>query len=493
LARIATLPVIVSFSATGICALFVSILLETFFFRRLVKVRPEFFPYNRELNAISLVIASIIGGVIALRLARSSSILSIALPEKLQGMIKRDAKDLSAAPVLAAALGMVAILWLLRQVVAENPLTVGWRGYSMNAAAAAVGGSLVARGKIRWIAGLALLIALLVGFGTVRYDSYAYEVVIPSDRTLLRGEVLVPGRRSGVTYPAILLVHDAGCKDRDGTWGVNRPFWELADYLMRHGYVVLRYDKRGCGASGGEFTQSGIQDFAADVVAAAGVLARQDEVQHQPIFAAGHGYGGQVLTIAALDQPQLFAGLMLIATPASPVAELLRYQYRYEQTHLGQPSAAVDAFISNVDEWIEGVSTRRYLNYGDYFGVDGLPENLQALQHDRPLPPVWLRQAMAHDQPTALAALSAPTLIVAGWYDWQVPSGEAETLVDALRTAGRSDWTLLLIAGVNHDLTVVPDIEAGFQLEHDDTYQDTRHPVAPELLNGLTDWLNQRN
>ncbi len=492
LRRISFLPLSVAFLGSGLGALFASFLLETFVFRRLVKTRPDLFPWNRELNAVSLILASIIGGAVAIRLARSSASLSVALPARLRGMLSEFKHERSALTLLFAAGGVAALLWLLQHIVAPNPLTVGWRGLLMNATAAAAGGSLLVGKRIGWIAWPALFVALGVGFGTVSYDSYQYPVIIPSDRALLRGEVIVPGRRADATYPGVLLVHDQGCQDRNGTWGVNQTLRDLARHLAHNGYAVLRYDKRGCGESSGVFTKFGLEDFSRDAAAAGALLAEQQEIQGQPIFAIGHGYGGQAITIAANAHPDLFSGLVLLATPASPVNELLLSQNRYTLTASGATPQESQARLAAVDEWIEGVQTRRYLNYADYFGVQGIPEALQAEQLTAPLPPVWLRQALAHDQPAALALVSAPVLILAGEADWRVPLAEAQLLADALIASGRSDWELQLLPGVNHQLVAVDNMETGFQLEQTDAYAKTRRSVAPQVLEALTNWLDAR-
>jgi len=116
----------------------------------------------------------------------------------------------------------------------------------------------------------------------------------------------------------------------------------------------------------------------------------------------------------------------------------------------------------------------------------------KAAQYITPLPPVWLRQAMAHDQPTVLASLSSPVLILAGETDWRVPPSEAQLLAEALEAAGHTDWELSQLPGVNHQLVVVDGAKAGFLLEQADAYASTRRPVAPAVLDALTEWLNQR-
>ncbi|UCC64845.1 MAG: hypothetical protein JSV36_07330 [Anaerolineae bacterium] len=64
--------------------------------------------------------------------------------------------------------------------------------------------------------------------------------------------------------------------------------------------------------------------------------------------------------------------------------------------------------------------------------------------------------------------------------------------LNALAAAGRSDWALRRLLGVNHHLVAVGSMEAGFLLEQTDTYAEERPPVVPAVLDALTGWLDQR-
>lgn len=472
----------IAFLASLVGTFLLSVVFETFLFRPLVKASPNLYPWNRELNAVSIILASAVGGALAVQIARSFSLWTLT----------RDEEQHPEWLLVSAAAGVAALLILLRQVAPENPLTVGWRGILMAAAGAAAGGSLIAGGRPRLVCGLALLVTLALGFGTARYDTYAYDLAIPSQKALLWGEVIVPGRDYAAAYPAVVLVHDQGALDRDGTQGENTPYRDIAQYLAHHGYVVLRYDKRGTGKSSGTLTHIGLDEIVQDATSAITVLSAQKEVQGQPIFVVAHGYGGQVATLAAQANPALYDGLVLLSTPASPIEDLLRDQERYALTTLGVPEAEIDERLRVLDEWIEGVRSRRLLNYGDYFGRNGISEELQTRQRSDPMPPAWLRQALAHNQPSALAGVPLPVLLLAGTADWRVPPSEAQVLADALTAARRSDWELLILEGINHDLISTGNQEQGFLLEQSEAYTLERRQVDPELLGAILDWLNKQ-
>jgi hypothetical protein len=60
------------------------------------------------------------------------------------------------------------------------------------------------------------------------------------------GTLTLPvGASSRNPVPGVILVHGSGPADRDSlVYGVNRPFFDIAEYLSANGVAVLRYDNR---------------------------------------------------------------------------------------------------------------------------------------------------------------------------------------------------------------------------------------------------------
>jgi|SRR5215469_686304 len=79
----------------------------------------------------------------------------------------------------------------------------------------------------------------------------------------------------------------------------HRPFLVLADYLMRKGSAVLRYDKRGVGRSGGNYAAATTSDFAFDAEAAFSYLRARPEVDPRKVGLIGHSEGGVIAPIVA--------------------------------------------------------------------------------------------------------------------------------------------------------------------------------------------------
>ena len=69
-------------------------------------------------------------------------------------------------------------------------------------------------------------------------------------------------------FPAVLLIAASGPEARDENADGHLVFVVLADHLLRQGVAVLRYDKRGVGASTGDFDKATFDDLVSDAAAA---------------------------------------------------------------------------------------------------------------------------------------------------------------------------------------------------------------------------------
>ena len=92
---------LLAYLGAGLSTFFTSVLLETVLFRPLVKARPELFPWNRELNGLSLILAAIIGGRDAKKRERRRFVYEFIRPK---GMDK-PASRVMAEAIEAAAMG----------------------------------------------------------------------------------------------------------------------------------------------------------------------------------------------------------------------------------------------------------------------------------------------------------------------------------------------------------------------------------------------------
>ena len=114
-------------------------------------------------------------------------------------------------------------------------------------------------------------------------------VTFPSAGLKLSGVVHVPnGMRPGERHAAFLVLHGFGSnKTSSNTMQPTKVLSEL-------GYVVLRFDMRGCGESEGEFGRVICLEQVEDTRSALSFLAKHPAVDPERIGVIGSSFGGAV-------------------------------------------------------------------------------------------------------------------------------------------------------------------------------------------------------
>jgi pimeloyl-ACP methyl ester carboxylesterase len=124
-----------------------------------------------------------------------------------------------------------------------------------------------------------------------------HAIGFPSDGLTLRGFLHVPAEGAIAKRPALILCHGFGGSCR----GAGHP--ELARALEGVGYVVLRFDFRGCGQSDGAKGSVICLEEVADLCHAIDFLETQPNVDRGRIGVIGASLGGSVaMFVAATDK-----------------------------------------------------------------------------------------------------------------------------------------------------------------------------------------------
>ncbi len=113
------------------------------------------------------------------------------------------------------------------------------------------------------------------------------DVIIPATGFTLAGTLTMPPATGLLRHPAIVLVTGSGQLERDETIAGIPIFAQLAGSLAQEGFVVLRYDKRGIGQSGGRSERATLQDYADDLTAAVKWLAKRKDIDPKRIAVVG--------------------------------------------------------------------------------------------------------------------------------------------------------------------------------------------------------------
>ena len=133
-------------------------------------------------------------------------------------------------------------------------------------------------------------------------------------------------------FPAVLLIQGSGAIDMNSTLTKDaKPFYQIAQYLSERGFAVLRYDKRGVGATSYTLSNSSAygnattDDFIHDAEKALNVLLQQPEVDPNRINILGHSEGTLYAPRVAIDNSTKVKNVILMATLAQNPVKVVEY------------------------------------------------------------------------------------------------------------------------------------------------------------------------
>lgn len=321
------------------------------------------------------------------------------------------------------------------------------------------------------------------------------EVSITSGDVILSGTITSP--KEGGKPVAILLVAGSGPNNRDSQIAQHKPLYDIADYLTKEGYTVLRYDKRGVGKSTGTFAASMLSDLRDDAVVAAQYL--RNETQYSKIGIIGHSEGGLIAEMIAAETPKIADFIVLLAAPGVSGIETIVYQNEVMMAHLIDPKET-EAFRLVTQEVMSEIAYNTQSRSEDsllmraYFDKvlpmvkeDMRAQTKQMVESDQfftanlnGMTPYY--KGFLRTEPTKyLSRISCPILAINGSKDMQV---EAIANLGAIRKLTRQaeKVTIVEVEGLNHLFLLC---ETGLPQE----YLYLQPGFAPEVLRIIADWL----
>ena len=244
------------------------------------------------------------------------------------------------------------------------------------------------------------------------------DVTIPANGFSIAGTITMPPVLGRLRHPAVVLVADRGPVDRDGTVAGIPILRQLAGALAQQGFLVLRYDKRGVGQSGGRSETVTLRDYADDLVAIVKWLDKRDDVDQRRIAVVGHSEGGMVAMLAAAREKKI-GSLVLMATRGTSGADLILEQQQRQLEHLKLPEAEKPS---------ESRCRSRFKPPSSAARVGRAAEDVRK-QADTP----WFRSLLLFDPAAVMPKLKQPILIVQGDLDTQVEPHHADKLAELAR------------------------------------------------------------
>jgi pimeloyl-ACP methyl ester carboxylesterase len=298
-------------------------------------------------------------------------------------------------------------------------------------------------------------------------------VTFPSGSLQLAGSLRLPD--AGLPCPAVLLIAGSGQVDRDE----NAPkahlnaLHDIAVHLAEQGIASLRFDKRGIGASQGDYWETGFFDHVTDAGAALAFLQVQPEIRSEKVFLLGHSEGALISTRLSATGAQV-AGVILLAGPAQTGEQVLVWQ-----------SAQVLKGMQGFNKWLIDlfhIDTRK----AQQKQLDKLKrstKNVVRIQLVAKLNAKWFREFMAYNPAEDLPRIQAPVLAITGTKDIQVDPADLQRMAALVR----SDFESHAVPDLTHLLRTELG-EASLS-----TYkQQIARPVDSQVLQLVTEWLGRK-
>lgn len=286
-------------------------------------------------------------------------------------------------------------------------------------------------------------------------------------------------------FPAVLLMAGSGPHDRDETLMGHKPFLVLADYLTRKGIVVLRADKRGCGKSGGNYSQAVMADFASDGDAGVAYLKTRPEVDPKHIGLIGHSEGGVEAPMVAIHNPDVAFVVMMAGTGVKG-DQILAAQQKLIEASMGKTPAEIEkdavrqrAVFAILEKDEDDAAREKELRAALAGSVPDAQIGMQVRVINSP----WFRDFVTYDPAPTLTKLLCPVLAINGEKDLQVPPDQnLPAIRKALETAGNKNFEVVEMPGLNH---LFQDAKTGAIAE----YSEIEETMSPVVLEKISSWI----
>lgn len=249
----------------------------------------------------------------------------------------------------------------------------------------------------------------------------------------------------------------------------------IANHMAAQGIASVRYDKRGCGLSKGQFDSAGHSDLVADAQAWLDKVRQIDAVIDVPLYVLGHGEGSLIAPQLCAANPQIQGQILL-----TPFNENFENIIRRQAENALREIAELDGFRGKLIRFFLRLS-------GDQIAKQKkLVKRIKKTNRDtlkirkQVINAKWIREMVSNDASAIHSAVKVPSLIIGGEKDLQCLPTDVNKIVDLLSTPVQhhifSDLTHILRADSGK-----PSVQNYLRLTLED--------VDSRVLNTITNWL----
>lgn len=306
-------------------------------------------------------------------------------------------------------------------------------------------------------------------------DFTSSPVEIVSGAVNLAGTVDAP--ESEGPHPTVVFLPGWEHLTRKGEVGAVDFYQQLAAHLASNGYLVLRTDARGNGASGGDLSVSTVSELVEDVHAMISHLSANEAVDGSRLFLLAKKEGAHIAASAARQWSPAVAGIILLAPMGRSFREWAAFDYIYYLENGGFSQGLDSGEADGTGEDIENVKT-------DFFAfLDQLLDDKYEGKTWRGHTALGWRSISDLDlvkDPTGLP----PTLVLVAAEDHLVSPEQGHDIYTAMKDAG-VDASYEELGGLTHAFT--PGNAEGMWPEH-----GSMEAVAESAVDAVMGWLDSQ-
>ncbi len=310
------------------------------------------------------------------------------------------------------------------------------------------------------------------------------EVNYASGDVKLMGLLVRP--RGDGPFPALVAVHGSGEQGLQ-TWEYRSHAYGLA----RRGIAVLLYDKRGVGASTGNYKTADFQTLAGDAIAGMQLLRSRPEIRPSSVGLLGISQGGWISAVASRRgaNPSF---VVMLQGPAVSLEEQELHRVRYSMQADGLEQSAVEQALTHTRNYFRVVNSSKgwkqlkasseaaaTSTWADYVNVASSPDDEEIL---------WWRRN-SYDPADDLRRVRCPVLAIFGEADTSVPPAENREKMESYLAAAGVPHSTTVISGLPHSVTTHHDLKGSQWKWPDGFWVWSRRPAA--LDTAIAEWVGR--
>ncbi|MEH7177568.1 alpha/beta hydrolase family protein [Neobacillus vireti] len=303
------------------------------------------------------------------------------------------------------------------------------------------------------------------------------EVTIQGQYPLAAALTLPNGRDE--KFPLVVMVHGSGPIDRDSN-AKGMPmniFKELTELVVAERFASIRYDKRGVGASKGDYYEMGVYDLIDDARAVLEFAKNHPNIDSENVILLGHSEGC-IIAPYVYEQVPVHA-MILLAGTAEPLPETTKWQ----REEIMKDLRSVKGFQGWLLRLLKVEKKITKMN-DDLFKLLQESDDPVIKYKGKKINAKWNRETSQFDVSKPLQKVTCPVLAITGTKDVNVKVGDLEKI----KALVQGECETHIIQDMTHMLRKT-DVEYSMSKIMNQNKKSLKQPVDPELKDKIVKWL----